>query len=67
MARFKIATASADLVWNHNADVQLLFTGDSVMTLEKIGSQGFTGNRDVISAWIVFAVLLSSLTLVNTF
>lgn len=37
------------------------------MTLEENGPKGFTGNRDVVSAWIVFAVLLSSLTLINTF
>ncbi len=37
------------------------------MTLEKNDPRDFTGNRDVVSAWIVLAVLLSSLTLVNTF
>ena len=61
-----ITTATTDSAWELDANVLMLFMGDSLMTLKEKGSQSFTGNQDMVSGWIVFAVLLSALTLGNT-
>ena len=59
-----IATTQVDSACKHHLIVLiLLFAGDGVMANKENGSRNFTSNQDMASGWIVFAVLISALTL----